>query len=104
MNSHAETRDVLSGTSSAATSIDWSITLAELSSGIEQLLYREAGVREGNGTCPDSLRVGMSRLSAAMIRAGATPINSIADAVEMMQESSQHMEGVCLLHPSSCGL
>ena len=28
----------------------------------------------------------MSRLSAAMIRAGATPINSISDTVEMMQE------------------
>lgn len=85
MNSHLEARGVEAATGSAATSIDWSIILAELSSGIEQLLYREAGGRE-SGTCPDSLRVGMSRLSAAMIRAGATPINSIADAVEMMQK------------------
>ena len=51
MNSHAETRNPEAATSSTATSIDWDITLAELSSGIEQLLYREAGGRKG-GTYP----------------------------------------------------
>ena len=80
MNSHTE-----AATSSTATSIDWDITLAVLSGGIEQLLYQEAGGRK-RGTCPDALRVGMSRLAAAMIRAGATPISSIADTIEVMQE------------------
>ena len=66
-------------------SIDWEVIVAELSGGMAQLLDREEG-RHGGQICPKSLRLGLSRLAAAMIRAGTSPIVSIPDAVEMMQK------------------
>lgn len=84
MNKNTAAQEVESDYHSATTSIDWSIILAELSNGMEQLLFQEASGRGGE-IYPDSLRRGLSRLSLAMIRAGGTPVNSIADAIEVLQ-------------------
>lgn len=83
-NSQTETQDKEPPTNPAAASIEWSIILAELSSGMERLLYQKVADRK-EGIFPDSLRTGISRLSAARIRAGATPIHTIAGAIELMQ-------------------
>ena len=73
------------GSHSSINSIDWDITLVELSAGLAQLL--EPG-RDGRTVevYPRRLRLGISRLAAAMIRAGARPIYSIPDAIRMLQE------------------
>ena len=63
----------------------WDILLAELSTGMAQLLDRDIG-RPMKEVYPRTLRIGFSRLATAMIRAGARPIHSVPDAVEMFQK------------------
>ena len=63
----------------------WDILLAELSTGLAQLLDRDIGGRRVD-VYPRTLRIGISRLATAMIRAGERPIHSISDAVEMFQK------------------
>ena len=65
--------------------IDWDIILAELSCGMAQLLEQEIG-GYARHIYPQALRLGLSRLAAAMIRAGSYPVYSIPDAVGMMQK------------------
>lgn len=64
---------------------DWEIMLAQLSCGMAQLLDRQVESRARH-LYPDSLRLGLSRLAACMIRAGTEPVYSIPGAVEMMQK------------------
>ena len=106
MNDQTETQDADSVQLPTMASTDWSILLAELSSGMEQLLYQKADGRRGE-IYPDSLRRGLSRLSLAMIRAGGTSISSIADAIEVLQrpvdewnvspEPPEHMRSMTLM-------
>ena len=63
----------------------WDILLAELSTGLAQLLDRDIDGRRVD-VYPRTLRIGISRLATAMIRAGERPIHSISDAVEMFQK------------------
>ena len=65
--------------------IDWDVILAELSCGMAQMLEREAGGYTGQ-IYPKAFRLGLSRLAAAMLRAGSYPVYSIPDAVRMMQK------------------
>jgi len=64
---------------------DWEIMLAELSSGMAQLLEQETDghVRQ---LYPQALRLGLSRLAACMLRAGQIPVHSLPDAVDMMHK------------------
>ena len=71
--------------SSSVSSINWDITLAELASGLAQLLDRPTGSQVSD-VYPRKLRLGISRLAAAMIRTGVQPIHSIPDAIRMLQD------------------
>ena len=64
---------------------DWDTILAELATGVEQLLYEES--REPSASIyPDGLRRGCSRLAAAMLRAGASPPVGIPDTIELLNQ------------------
>lgn len=86
--------------------IDWDIILAELSCGMAQMLEREAGVYRRQ-FYPQALRLGLSRLAAAMLRAGTYPVYSVDGAVRMMQKPvgdwevspspPEHIAGVTLM-------
>ena len=64
--------------------LDWDITLAELSCGMAQMLEGETGSYAAQ-IYPKALRLGLSRLAAAMLRAGSYPVHSIPDALRMLQ-------------------
>ena len=60
------------------------VILSELCGGMSQLLEMDS--RDFHDfTIPPSLRLGLSRLAAAMIKSGSQPIQSVPDAVSMMQ-------------------
>lgn len=60
------------------------VILSELCGGMSQLLDMDS--REIHDfTIPPTLRLGLSRLAAAMIKASSEPIQSVPDAVSMMQ-------------------
>ena len=61
------------------------IILAEICGGMAQLLDQGYDGRNEH-IYPRLLRQGLSRLAASMIKAGAQPIQSVSDAVELMQK------------------
>ena len=97
MNDFEETVAPESEPPSATAFTEWNVILAELSSGLEQLLYQDVGDR-GGIIYPDHLRLGLSRLSAAMIRAGAVPPHSIHDVIDLMQQPVRNWR-VCPVPP-----
>ena len=61
------------------------VILSELCGGMSQLLDKERD-SAAQHTIPRTLRLGLSRLAAAMVMAGCSPIQSVPDAVRMMQK------------------
>ena len=61
------------------------VILSELCGGMSQLLGRESDI-PAQHTIPRTLRLGLSRLVAAMVKAGCRPIQSVPDAVRLMQK------------------
>ena len=71
--------------STPTTDTERDITLAEICGGVAQLLANEGGGQDRH-IYPRLLRQGLSRLAASMIKTGTQPIQSVSDAVELMQK------------------
>ena len=72
------------GSREVLTDTERDVILSELCGGMSQLLEMDS--RDFHDfTIPPTLRLWLSRLAAAMIKAGSQPIQSVPDAVSMMQ-------------------
>ena len=73
------------GVGNILTDTERDVIVSELCGGMSQLLDREHD-SPAQHTIPRTLRLGLSRLAAAMVKAGCRPIQSVPDAVRMMQK------------------
>ena len=73
------------GTGNILTDTERDVILSELCGGMSQLLEGEQD-NPAQLAIPRTLRLGLSRLAAAMVKAGCRPIQSVPDAVRMMQK------------------